>query len=389
MLRAPIPEELVWARVTRPPVPLVYLDLNHYIQLAKASRAAAGHTTEDGRSITVLPGYAALLDAARRAKGERRAVFPLSAVHFIEVAQAIPSPRQRGHVADAMEELSDFTYLLGRPFLVQMEVTAGLDHLYGIPPSYEPMPLLGNSALWAFGRNGGFKFVNEITGEDSGPHFRQQLGDEAFEEQLAEMNYTMERRLLEGPQDSEVAGLRANGYTPETYAIDAQSRLDFELETSAILNNDPSWRRGRLRDLIFGRDVAHEWMTTFALHLQQRQEDGLRHDLPESADLVALWAAMPQVQVAVSMKAHYHRNPTHRWKINHIADIDALAVAYPYCDVLLTDAEARAALAKSRELHPFGAHLPRNALEMADWLDSLPAVANPGDQVRHPLPGPA
>jgi hypothetical protein len=25
----------VWARVTRPPVPLVYLDINHYINLAK------------------------------------------------------------------------------------------------------------------------------------------------------------------------------------------------------------------------------------------------------------------------------------------------------------------------------------------------------------------
>lgn len=389
MLRAPIPAELVWARVTRPPVPLVYLDLNHYIQLAKASRAAAGHTTEDGRSIEVLPGYADLLNAARRAKEERRAVFPLSAVHFMEVAHAIPSPRQRGHVADAMEELSDFTYLLGRPFLVQMEIAAGLDHLYGIPPIYAPMPLLGKSALWAFGRNNGFRFVNEITGEDIGPQLRRQLGDEALEEQLAEMNYMMQRKLLEGPQDSEIAELRANGYAPETYGIGAQSRLAFELETSTILNNDPSWRRGRLRDLVFGRDVAHEWMAPFALHLQQREEDGFRHDLLEPADMVALWAAMPQVQVAVSMKARYHRNPAHRWKINHIADIDALAVAYAYCDVLLTDSEARAALANARELHPFGAYLPRNALEMADWLDALPAVADPGDQVQHPLPGPA
>lgn len=169
------------------------LDLNHYIQLAKASRAGAGHTTGTGKAITVLPGYEALLDSARRAELERRAIFPLSSVHFMEVAHAVPSPRQRGHVTDTMEELSDFAYLLGRPSLVQLEITAGLDKLYGTAASYASVPLLQNSALWAFGRNSGFRFVNERTGEDLEPQLRKELGDEAFEKQLAEMNYRRER----------------------------------------------------------------------------------------------------------------------------------------------------------------------------------------------------
>ncbi len=116
-------------------------------------------------------------------------------------------------------------------------------------------------------------------------------------------------------------------------------------------------------------------MQPFVLHLQQHEQDGLKHDVPE--DLVSLWAAMPQVQVAVSMKTHYHRNPAHRWKINHIADIDALAIAYGYCDAILTDAEARNALINSRELHPFGPYVHRNAQEMADWLDGLPSIPKP------------
>lgn len=384
MLKAPVPDEVVWARVTRPPMPLVYLDLNHYIELAKASRAAAGHAMEDGRPIRILPGYSDLLYAARRAKVERRALFPLSSVHFQEVAHAVPSPRQRGDVADVMEELSDFTYLLGRPFLAQMEIAAGLDKAYGTPPSYAPMPLLGTSAPWAFGRTGGLKIVNEDTGDDSASELREELGDEAFEKLMAEMTHFMERKLLEGPQDSEIAVLRARGYAPETYAIGAQSRLDFELETSAILDSDPSWRRGRLRDLVFGRDVGHEWMTLFAKHLQQRAEEGYRHDIPDPADLVSMWAAMPQVQVAVSMKTRYHRNPAHRWKINHIADIDALAVAYAYCDALLTDREARAALSGARELRAFGAQLPGSPREMAAWLDALPEAENPDTHVLHP-----
>lgn len=385
MLRAPVPEELVWASVTRPPIPLVYLDLNHYIEMAKAGRAADGQVMESGESIKVLPGYPDLLVAARRAKTERRAVFPLSAVHFQEVANSVPSPRQRGHVADVMEELSDFTYLLGRPSIIEMEIAAGLDRVYGTPPSYASMPLLGDSALWAFGRSGGFRFFNQITGEDTEAQLRSELGDDAFQKQLVEMRYFMERKLLEGPQDSEIAELRARGYAPETYQVGIESRLAFELETSAILEKYPSWRRGRLRDLIFAREVAHEGMTAFVHHLQQREEDGLPHELPEAAEMVTLWAAMPQIQVAATMKTRYHRNPEHRWKINHIADIDALAVAYAYCDALLTDAEARTALSSAPEIRGFGAHLPRNAGEMAIWIDAIPEAEHPDQHVAHPL----
>jgi hypothetical protein len=207
MLKASVAEKLVWASVTRPQVPLVYFDLNHYIQLAKASRSAAGHASESGRPIAVLPGYADLLNAARRAKAEGRARFPLSGIHSMEVAHAVPSPRQRGHVADVMEELSDFGYLLGRPYLVQMEIAAGLDKIHNSPASYAPMPLLQDSVLWAFGHRGGFKFVDEA-GNDIESQLRQELGDEAYDKQLAEMNYIRERKLLEGPQPRSTDAVR-------------------------------------------------------------------------------------------------------------------------------------------------------------------------------------
>ncbi|QIX27060.1 hypothetical protein ncot_10980 [Nocardioides sp. JQ2195] len=379
MLEAPVPEQLVWARVTRPAQPLVYLDLNHYIQLAKASRAEAGFTSEDGRAIKVLPGYSDLLASARRAKADGRALFPLSAVHFMEVAHRVPSPRQRGHVADIMEELSSYLYLAGRPTMIQVEVAAGVDKVYGVASTYQPVPLLQDSAMWAFGRTGGFKFLNQGTGEDLEAQIRRAIGDEAFEKQLAEMRYILERKVLEGPQDSEIPNLRRNGYLPENYGVRMQSRLDFELETRTILDNDPALRRQRLRDHIFAREVAHECMTLFALHLRQREEEGLRHDLLDPPDLVALFAAMPQLQVSVTMKARYHQNPQHPWKVNHISDIDALCVAFAYCDAVLTDAEARAAIAGARELRGFGTFLPAKPIEMARWLDGLPAQPNGTD----------
>ena len=71
-LRVPIAEELVWARVLRPATPLVYLDLNHYINIAKALKG------EDpaASSTKVLPGYIELVAAARAAKEGGRAMFP-------------------------------------------------------------------------------------------------------------------------------------------------------------------------------------------------------------------------------------------------------------------------------------------------------------------------
>jgi len=94
---------------------------------------------------------------------------------------------------------------------------------------------------------------------------------------------------------------------------------------------------------------------------------------------------MPHTQVAISMKTSYHRNPSHQWTINDIADIDALSVAYAYCEVVFTDKAARSALANSKELRGFGAFLPRTAQQLTDWLNRQPRSSITGLLVPHPL----
>lgn len=61
----------------RPPA-LVYLDLNHFIYLA---RVAMGSTAPRG--------YDSLLRACRDAIGDGSAVFPLSATHYMEMARFV------------------------------------------------------------------------------------------------------------------------------------------------------------------------------------------------------------------------------------------------------------------------------------------------------------
>jgi hypothetical protein len=47
--------------------------------------------------------------------------------------------------------------------------------------------------------------------------------------------------------------------------------------------------------------------------------------------------SMPSFDVAVTIKSAYHRDPTHRWTTNDIADIDALGPTLPYCDIVGTE----------------------------------------------------
>jgi Adenylate and Guanylate cyclase catalytic domain len=55
-------------------------------------------------------------------------------------------------------------------------------------------------------------------------------------------------------------------------------------------------------------------------------------------------------------------------------DIDALAVAVPYCHAVFTDNAMWNALPSSPELRLFGTELPRTPTDLADWLDQLPTA---------------
>jgi hypothetical protein len=81
---------------------VAYLDLNHWIGLA---RAAVAHP-EGARHVPAL-------ERLRRAKATGRAVFPLSSTHYMEMA-GIKQARERRDVAAVMEELSGFKTILSR-----------------------------------------------------------------------------------------------------------------------------------------------------------------------------------------------------------------------------------------------------------------------------------
>ena len=78
------------------------------------------------------------------------------------------------------------------------------------------------------------------------------------------------------------------------------------------------------------------------------------------------------------MKTAYHRNGQHNWTVNDIHDIDAWAVAVPYCDAVLTDKAARNAVVSTKVDRQAATFMPRTAGDLVEWLDSGAILPSPG-----------
>jgi hypothetical protein len=364
----PIRGDVVWpARLIQParPPSLVYLDLNHYINLAKVRIGTAPH------------GYPELLEACRKTRADGRALFPLSSTHCIEISN-IGSYQRREDVTAVIEELSNFNYLLGRPQIMRLEVEAAIAAMLDNEDSVgEGISLIGQSVLWGFGMRGGLILEGEDA-QEAEQRLRYRLGDEKFGQMMAHFNREAERALLTGPDEETKAELRGDGYEPERPYQHQEQRAQQEQGQADILDQNPEWRRGRLRDLLSGREVLIELNEIIARELAVRNMTkaeflellGGGEDYSKARDFSD---GMPSTRVAISLKEHYHRNRQHNWTSNDIHDIDALAVAMPYCDAVFTDAAAWDALKGGRELKVFDTFLPRKPKQLTQWLDNLPS----------------
>lgn len=364
-LRVPMAEELVWARVMRPRVPLVYLDMNHLIGLAKVKTGHRAATQE----------YRTLYDSAMRAAAGRRAMFPIGGAHVWEIWK-IRDPKQRAHLVEVLEDLTGFQYMLDRPLLAQLELEAGLARVNGEQGNVLGFPLLRQTIGQVFGLKGGLRFVNEHS-EDVGSELRATMGDLQYDAMAARLGLEFQRHILRGPTDQEVEMLRlGQGYRPEVVWESHLSRVEFERETARLLRENPRWLHGRLRDLIAGRELVHEWLDLFSVRSADGKEWTLQPQL-EGDQLLTVLGCMPHVQVAISLKTARHRNPALGWTPNDVTDIDALSVAYPYCDAVITDKAARRSLLECPELRALKRFLPTGPEELAEWLDALPWVSMP------------
>jgi hypothetical protein len=332
-------------------IPLWYLDLKDWIGLANAHL---------GRPVG--ESYQPLLDALRSAhvSGSIRVV--LSNPLWQELS-AIKAPQQREALVDVIDELTDFEYLAGQVEVTQLEIEASLNAaLDENEERFGRMRVVGSSLLYSFGKKGGLRIFEE-DGADVTQQWRERQP-----EALATLERTAERMLLLGPSDAEVPQLRARGYRPEKPQQNVRNNLAFDQDL-ADNSLDEHWRRGRLRDVVMSRHLFYELNEPLSEQLRWR---GRRiEDLGETLeDRRAFFLRMPSQRVVIELKTNYHRDPNHRWTTNDLHDIDAMSLALPYCDVVLTDAAVRSHAQRTGLDGLLEVTLPRTPQEAADMLDS-------------------
>lgn len=305
--------------------PLVYLDMNHWIFLAQA---ATGHAN-GGR-------YQKALDALRRAAGS--VAIPLASVHYMEI-EGDRDARQRSDLARLMEEFSDFVCVLPRSSIAQVELDAALAQLLGTPSRFSHAPLLGWGVMQALGRRGGLTVHSEDEG-DVTARVRQEWpgGPAAFDAWSHDGDLQLTRAVLRGPTGEDVADMRARGWDPTVARQIAEDRAQSERELAQRLIAEPEYR-DRVRDVVSARYMALELIDVLT---EAVNAHGL--DLAEIVDDIdtarRLTDSMPSGDAWISLLTAVHRNPQSRWRPNDIFDFDALSVAIPYCDVVVTDRHA-------------------------------------------------
>ena len=334
----------------RPPC-LVYLDLNHWIELTKVRRGTGSDS------------YANLFSALVKERADGRIAIVLSGPLFREVSK-IKDPAKRAALAAVMDDLTGFRYLLGLTTLWTLELNSSLDALTGaLGPSFGAVSLVGNSMLHTLGMKGGLRIVDKI-GSDVTREFATRT---EAERALPRLEHEAELLLLRGPSNEDLPALRAAGWRPEIPQQTIQDNASFEAAWSERLQ---LWRSTRVtRDILIGRHLCLELIDALIVVLAARGLSIENVATPERARQLVM--SMPSSAVMVSLLAQYHQNAEKRWTQNDIYDMDALASAVPYCDIVFTDAAARDALLRRHLSEHFDTAIPRRPEHLVDLLAEL------------------
>jgi hypothetical protein len=345
---------LLWpAGLIRPEQRTVYLDLNHWVGL---SQAATGH--REGHQ------FLGVLEACRSAAAGG-VLFPISSVTYIEVSK-IKDPRQRADLAAVIQELSGFHSLISHALLVTLELDAAVSAALSVPSAMgQDLAYVGRGVGYAFGQ------VLTPTFAGDGLDGQVQALIEAHGQGVLDGLITgFELYALQGPDDEEAAELRQTGWDPEAAWKIAVERAGEEraqagrfeaVRTGVALNDEEQlsvdttdrkdWRRGRLRDAIAVRELTKCIWDLFGQVLSWYGQPGVDELLGNDRDQSRTFVRqMPSTEVAVELKTIMHRDAARaaRWLPNDVLDIDQLAMAVPYCDVIVTEKAARDALVKAR-----------------------------------------
>lgn len=206
---------------------LIYLDLNHWIGLAKAN---TGH--RDGARMR------AALEALRvRSTGW---TYVISMPLIMELT-GIRRRGQRAHLGDIIEEFTNFACVMPLTTIAALEFESALAALVPITPRFAPVRLVGQGVMQACGMRGDLR-VRDADGADVTERARRgaPVGPEEFDRRLEEAELELNRAVLRGPIDEgEERQLVADGWDPSVAYSVAERRARQEREQADRLSGEP------------------------------------------------------------------------------------------------------------------------------------------------------
>lgn len=329
----------------------VYLDLNHWISLAKAK---AGHP--DGTRF--IP----CLDLLLKTAGSGKLILPLGTTHYTEVRN-ITHVRQRADVANVMAELSGFTTLAARKCRLRCEVSQALHERLGRPMFPERVKPFGRGIAFASGIGDG------PAGRVVPAGGATAMVSERYRAELEfRLNQAAEYLMLRGPSPEDLPHLP--GYDVRAVQAVAEDRAAREQQLFELLQASPASRE-RLSDIVPARALFWGLGPQLAelLALAGMSVDSFFHKGKEW--LTSFLDAIPALAVPMSLVTQTDKNGSRDWTRNDIYDMDALEAAVPYCDVVVTEKYACHVMNQSGLADRFSTTVIRRLDDLIPILQSI------------------
>ena len=321
----------------------IYLDTNKWVNLA-AARA----------SIKAGERYEDVLTVAEAAVATGAASFPLSMVHYVEVANR-RDWRSRSELAETMARLSRLHSLAPPQALIPAEIDRALQAVFGRPSSCRPLRPFGVGAAHVFANDA----INKAIPADLPlpPEARWLL-----EQQIAPVR---EWFLLAGvPPELEE---QVEGFDPAAHRRWA-SEYAAEQEKLRGRRKAAGWSKGAKADDLFAADVFEE-------NFEYLRDALAGAGIPAEAvyalgkdGMNAMLRQIPTMHATAELRRQRHVASQKPLDANDIADLVALPGAIAYCDVIVTEVQWTDAARRRKLGHQHGTVVLHDLTELVAQL---------------------
>lgn len=305
------------------PMITVYLDQMKWIDLA---RAKTGHPLGDA--------FQSNLRVFRDNVENGSMAFPLSAAHYYETGKA-KDPQRRKHLAETMMELSRSLRIAPPHTIVPWEAKRALVKILEVPLSIPRIDLFGEGAAHAYSSPS----LAYVAPES---HRGVRLPEEIRAELQRSAGYDLEMALLSATAPN---GL-PDGWRVVLAGFKAMTDAKFVQGQNLVAAELKKLGRHRLDDVLLGTAVAD-----IIVPLQEAARElgiSLFAEVLDAGRMRELVEHMPSRWVEMKMRGLRHSNPQKAWHGNDLNDVTALAIAIPYCDVVVTERSWAAMLNAAR-----------------------------------------